>query len=41
MEEKMLIGWGRWDKLGVLRRLQIGLLLPAPGRKKKTPLRET
>ena len=27
----MLIGWGRWDQLGVLRRLQVHLLLPAHG----------
>ena len=39
--EEMLIGQGRWDQLGVLRRLQVHFLLPAPGRKKKTPLRET
>lgn len=29
LEEKMLIGQGRWDQPSVLRRLQVRLLLPA------------
>lgn len=37
MEEKMLIGQGCWDQPGVLRRLQVRLVLPAQAERRRPP----
>lgn len=37
LEEKRLIGQGHWDQPGVLRRLQVRLLLPTPAERRRPP----